>query len=153
MWKTILAVLALLAFLMSYAAFAESKAPGKSEDPIDAWMGAAMNQAVSTPEMVAVYTQAAKKWDDRLNQVYKACLAKLKTSQDQAALKEAQKKWLAFRDAERELIIAVCHFSPDGAVVGTIAQVISNDKFVELLRQRVLQLEDYLKILEGKGNL
>ena len=150
MWKTIIAVLALLA-LMSQAALAESKTPAK--DPIDAWMDAAMDQAVSTPEMVEVYTQAAKKWDDRLNRVYQACQARLKKPQDQAALKEAQRKWLAFRDAERELIGVVGYFTPDGSPAGTIAQVESNGQFVQLVRQRVLRLEDYLKILKGEGNL
>ena len=152
MWKTSLAVMAFLAF-MTHAALAESQTPTRTEDPIDAWMGAAMDQVVSTPEMVEVYTQAAKKWDDRLNRVYKACLAKLKKPQDRATLKEAQRKWLAYREAERDLINAVCYFTPDGSPAGTIAQVIAPGKLVELLRERVLRLEDYLKILEGQGSL
>ena len=152
MWKTIIAVLALLA-LMSHAALPEGKTPTETKDPIDAWMDAAMYQAVSTPEMVAVYTQAAKKWDDRLNRVYQACQARLKKPQDQAALKEAQRKWLAFRDAERELIGAVCYFTPDGSAPGTIAQVESNGQLVQLVRQRVLRLEEYLQILKGEGSL
>ena len=82
--------------------------------------------------MVEVYTQAAKKWDDRLNRVYQACQARLKTHQDQAALKKAQRKWLAYRTAEGELINAVCYFTPDGSPPGTIARVVANEKFVDL---------------------
>jgi uncharacterized protein YecT (DUF1311 family) len=152
MWKTSIAVLALLA-LMSQAALPEGKASTEKKNPIDAWMDAAMDQAVSTPEMVEVYTQAAKKWDERLNRVYQACQARLKTPQDQAALKEAQRKWLAYRDAERQLITAVCYFTPDGSPAGTIAQVESNGQLVQLVRQRVLRLEDYLRILKGEGSL
>lgn len=152
MWKTSLAVMAFLAF-MTHAAPAESQTPAMTGDPIDAWMGAAMDQAVSTPEMVEVYTQAAQKWDDRLNRVYQACRARLKKPQDRATLKEAQRKWLAYRDAERDLINTMCYFTPDGSPAGTIAQVIAAGKLVELVRERVLRLEDYLKILKGEGNL
>jgi uncharacterized protein YecT (DUF1311 family) len=152
MRKTIIALMVFLV-LMSQAALPGSKSPPVTKDPIDAWMDAAMEQAVSTPEMVAVYTEAVKKWDERLNRVYQACRAKLKRPQDRAALKEAQRKWLAYRDAEQELITAVCYFTPDGSPAGTIAQVESHGQLVRLVRQRVLRLEEYLKILEGEGSL
>jgi uncharacterized protein YecT (DUF1311 family) len=85
--------------------------------------------------------------------VYQACQAKLKKPQDQAALKEVQRKWLAYRDAELKLIAAVYYFTPDGSPAGTIAQVESNGQYVQLVRQRVLRLGNYLRILEGNGNI
>ena len=54
-------------------------------------------------------------------------------------LKNAQKKWLAFRDAESELSYAL-----DPNEGGTLQQVSSGSFAYDMLKKRVTDLEGYL---------
>ncbi len=92
----------------------------------------------STASVRNCYGAALKKMDARLNQVYKSLLAAL-TEEQKTVLRDAQRKWLAFREAERALSAAV---DPNSG--GTLALINADATAYELLRDRVKDLEAYL---------
>lgn len=60
---------------------------------------ACMRRATSTLDIVDCAGRETERWDARLNRAYQARIAALNDRQ-RAALKRAEKTWLAFRDAD-----------------------------------------------------
>jgi uncharacterized protein YecT (DUF1311 family) len=84
--------------------------------------------------------QAAKdfhKADAELNSTYAALMAKLPDAESKRKLKESQRAWLVFRDAEAA-------FEADEARGGTMAPILRYETMTELTRQRIKQLETRL---------
>jgi uncharacterized protein YecT (DUF1311 family) len=83
------------------------------------------------------------KADEGLNRAYKRIVQKLK-GQDQAAglFVKAQKSWIAFRDSE-------CAFVSSGASGGSIYPMIYSMCLEQVTKDRVKQLQNYLKCEEG----
>src|SRR5881396_1433706 len=84
--------------------------------------------------------QAAKdfeKVDAELNSAYAALLAKLPDAESKQKLKESQRAWLAFRDAEAA-------FAADQARGGSMAPTIRYETMTELTQQRIKQLKTRL---------
>jgi uncharacterized protein YecT (DUF1311 family) len=84
--------------------------------------------------------QAAKdfeKADAQLNSTYTALVAKLPDAESKRKLKESQRAWLVFRDAEAA-------FESDEARGGTMAPTLRYETMTELTRQRIKQLETRL---------
>ena len=69
--------------------------------------------------------------DAELNKTYKALLAKLPDAESKEKLKQSQRAWLAFRDAEAE-------FEGRG---GTMAPTLRYATKTELTQQRIKQLK------------
>lgn len=84
------------------------------------------------------YSTAYPKMDKRLNEVYRELMSKL-PPEKQAFLKEAQKKWLAYRKAEEKL-----SWMLDQNYGGTVQLLTADDFAYELLKARVIQIEKYL---------
>jgi uncharacterized protein YecT (DUF1311 family) len=86
------------------------------------------------------------KADEALNRAYKQIVQKLK-GQDQAAglFVKAQKSWLAFRDSE-------CAFVSSGASGGSIQPMIYSMCLEQVTKERVKQLQNYLKCEEGDSS-
>src|SRR5438128_7857579 len=85
--------------------------------------------------------QAAKdfeKVDAELNNTYEALLNKLPDAESKQKLKESQRAWLAFRDAETEL-------AADQARGGSMAPTIRYETMTELTQQRIKQLKSHLE--------
>ncbi|HBY9708571.1 lysozyme inhibitor LprI family protein [Klebsiella aerogenes] len=85
----------------------------------------------NTPEAISCMSTELKYWDTRLNQVYRDVL---KTSASPQSWKEAQRKWLTFRDAQCHAMIA----SPAGSAGETDYEGCQ----LNMTLERTLQLED-----------
>jgi len=81
--------------------------------------------------------QAAKdfeKADAQLNSTYAALMAKLPDAESQGKLKESQRAWIAFRDAEAA-------FAADEFRGGSMAPTLRYATMTELTQQRIKQLK------------
>jgi len=76
--------------------------------------------------------------DAELNKTYEALLTKLPDAESKQKLKESQRAWLAFRDAEAA-------FVADHARGGSMAPTIRYETMTELTQQRIKQLNTRLK--------
>ena len=84
--------------------------------------------------------QAAKDFeraDTELNKTYEALLRKLPDAESKQKLKESQRAWLAFRDAEAAL-------AADQARGGSMAPIVRYETMAELTQQRIKQLKTRL---------
>jgi uncharacterized protein YecT (DUF1311 family) len=82
--------------------------------------------------------QAAKdfhKADAELNRTYEALMAKLPDAESKQKLKESQRAWIAFRDAEAA-------FAAGG---GTMAPTLRYATMTELTEQRIKQLKSHFE--------
>jgi uncharacterized protein YecT (DUF1311 family) len=75
--------------------------------------------------------------DAELNKAYEALLKKLPDRQGKEKLKQSQRAWLAFRDAEAA-------FTADQARGGSMAATIRYETMTELTQQRIKQLKTRL---------
>lgn len=82
---------------------------------------------------------AYQQMDSRLNEVYSLLMGKL-TPPKRELLKDAQRKWLAFRDAELKLTKSL-----DPNVGGTISSVTGAGDSYEILKKRTKELEQHLR--------
>ena len=120
--------------LATLACLAAAAPPPMTAKAIDTRLDACMQDHVSTAEMVDCAAAAARAYDATLNATYQALLAGLDAPSAQK-LRDAQRKWLQFRDADAE----VWH-APWVAGTGTILRVESGAHAVSLLRSRVESL-------------
>jgi|SRR5205823_12442706 len=84
--------------------------------------------------------QAAKEFDKvdaELNRTYEALLAKLPDAEGKEKLKQSQRAWLAFRDAEAA-------FAADQTRGGSMGPTIRYETMTELTQQRIKQLKSRL---------
>ena len=84
---------------------------------------------------------AYQEMDNRLNEVYSLLMGKL-TPPKRELLKDAQRKWLAFRDAELKLSKSL-----DPNVGGTISSVTGAGDSYEILKKRTKELEQHLRTI------
>jgi uncharacterized protein YecT (DUF1311 family) len=77
------------------------------------------------------------KADAELNKTYEALLKKLPDVGSKEKLKQSQRAWLAFRDAEAA-------FAADQARGGSMAPIIRYETMTELTQQRIKQLKTRL---------
>jgi len=110
---------------------------------IDGERSMCLSEAASTYDMNQCSGEALTKMDTLLNELYKELMGKL-TPEKQALLKDAQRKWLAFREAEGKL-----SYDLDPAAGGTLQSVNANDFAYRILKQRVVDFENYRDGLEG----
>ena len=76
--------------------------------------------------------------DAELNKTYEALLTRLPDAQGKEKLKQSQRAWLAFRDAEAA-------FASDQARGGSMAPTMRYAIMTELTQQRIKQLKAHLK--------
>ena len=92
----------------------------------------------STASVRFCFSRGIEKMDQRLNALYRSLLGKLNEEQ-KALLRDSQRKWLAFREAEAKLASAV-----DPNAGGSLA-LIADDSFqFEMLKKRVKDFEALL---------
>jgi uncharacterized protein YecT (DUF1311 family) len=91
-------------------------------------------QAAINAQARAEFVQA----DAELNKTYEALLTKLPDAGSKQKLKESQRAWLAFRDAEAA-------FAADQARGGSMAPTIRHETMTELTQQRIKQLKSHLE--------
>lgn len=95
----------------------------------------------STIGMVEAIIDLEKEYDLLLNKYYKILVAKLNET-DKGILKNSQRNWIQFRDIERQLNSEISKEEYSGG--GTIQQIIVSDKYLNITKNRVLELNDYL---------
>lgn len=90
--------------------------------------------------MQSINYQAAKMYDSLLNKYYKKLTTLLK-GDDKKVLQQAQKAWLAFRDAENTLtgIMSKDEYSGGGSIQG----LINSGMYLERIRKRVEELFEH----------
>lgn len=82
-------------------------------------------------------------WDKELNIAYENLMASLSPS-DQQVLRNAQRQWIAFRDAEFKAIDAL-YKSKDGTMYIPMRVA----ERLDILKTRVLQLQGYRALMDG----
>ncbi|OHD55881.1 MAG: hypothetical protein A2Y33_08615 [Spirochaetes bacterium GWF1_51_8] len=131
----------LLAVLFSVSpVFAEN-----SDHPIDIKLDKSMQADESTHGMVQALTTAMKEWDAELNKYYKE-LQDVLDKKGKESLKKVQLEWIAFRDAEFELLDAMMLQAE-----GTMYQVFNANYQMNIVKDRALELKDYYDAFFGAG--
>src|SRR4029079_2382989 len=85
----------LIALLVAMHAWGQDE----RKHPIDRKIAAAEEKAGNTAEMRQTYVDGLQMWDAELNRVYAELKQKLKPKSF-AALQNAQRQWIAYRDAQ-----------------------------------------------------
>lgn len=108
-------------------------------DAIDAAYSACLDKSEGvTANMKDCSGEAINKMDSRLNQLYKTLMEKL-AKPKQELLRNAQRKWLAWRSAEQDLSYAL-----DPNEGGTLQGVSAGGFAYDMLKRRAQELEVYL---------
>jgi len=125
--------LLLLLSLLSFSALAADP------DPLDAALDAclAKPEALSTTGMVECADAAIRGWDKRLNEVYQQVMTDL-DPKSQELLRASQRRWVAFREAEREAM-----GGPWRQDRGTIIRVLTVNADLSAIKERVQELQLY----------
>lgn len=119
---------------------------GAPLDHADQCLGLHAQPCMSKPEgqttagMVSCIGEEGAAWDAVLNREYEALRAALDEEQ-RAAMLDAQRKWIAFRDAD-------CAF-PRVFVRGTLAQPWAADCVMQHTARRALELRGYRDFMEN----
>jgi len=123
------------ALCLPMAAAAES-----SVHPIDAEESACLDHSGGvTANMITCSSQALESWDKALNQVYSKLKEKLDDN-GRKALRDAQRLWIRYRDAEFANIDAIYL----GRLQGTMWRPVAVGAKSELVKARVMDLSAYL---------
>jgi uncharacterized protein YecT (DUF1311 family) len=80
--------------------------------------------------------------DEELNKAYRLLMSKLPRSQQQA-LRDSQRKWLAFRDVEVQFIVG----NWTGDRFGSSASISVGDYRSSLVKKLIIQLLHYVKTI------
>jgi uncharacterized protein YecT (DUF1311 family) len=115
------------------------------KDPIDMQMDAAMEENGSTAGMVEAITTAQEKWEAKLNSKYKSLKQKMPPDEF-AALQQAQRAWIAYRDKQIESY-AITY----GKMDGTMWIPIHASAVMQLTKQRAQELENILGLLDERS--
>lgn len=109
----------------------------QDEHPIDRKLGNCLDRNDTTMGMLDCMGTAYTHWDAELNTVYRELMANLPPPA-QDALRDAQRRWLAFRDAEFATIDQIY-----GNRDGTMWRLNSSGARLDLLSRRVKDLIAY----------
>ena len=116
--------------------------------PIDGAYQKDLARDSSTAGTVEASNRAAAKWDRELNRVYKALMAQPGPEARQK-LQASQRRWLAYRDAERTAVGAMAGDLYEQNGGGTLWGMVAAVRSMEILRARALELTEYLDLYTG----
>ncbi|KFC23203.1 lysozyme inhibitor LprI family protein [Epilithonimonas lactis] len=109
-----------------------------AQNKIDQDLEKCLSQRNSTAGQVSCVSSARDSWDKELNKSYLSLSQKLSKT-GKSELVEAQRNWMKFRDSEFKLIDKY-YF---GVKKGTLFYVIAENKKLEIVKERALQLKEY----------
>lgn len=112
--------------------------------PIDRDLAAAIDENPSTAGMIQAIAAATEAWDAEMNRAYQALESRM-FPKEFASLKEAQKAWIAYRDAQ---ITSIQRFYTN--MEGTMWRPVAANAVMELTRQRALFLQDMERLLDER---
>jgi uncharacterized protein YecT (DUF1311 family) len=121
-----------------------SYAGDEESDPIDQKLEECIKKNFSTAGMNSCSNAAYEEWDKLLNDVYKKLLSKL-AKDAREALKNSQREWIKYRDAEFRFVNAYY----DG-FQGSVWTNLNHGDHVNLIRARALKLKSYLELMDMK---
>lgn len=124
---------------------APSEQPAEEKHPIDREYDECMEKNSSTAGMVQCTDKAYKKWDAELNRVYGVLMKKL-PAKKAAVLKESQRDWLTYRDANYKLIDAIYD-----ELQGTMYIPMRLYAKLRIVRERALLLSSYVELMADAG--
>ena len=110
---------------------------------IDIWKENASIKAGTTQNILELNNEAYRKWDKALNDVYKSLMNKLPEN-DKKLLRESQRKWLSFQKSEFKFMSLHIHRAG-----GSLSRVISSERRLAFIRNRVVELEAYEFIFDS----
>ncbi|HAI68314.1 MAG TPA: hypothetical protein DCM38_02630 [Gammaproteobacteria bacterium] len=114
------------------------------EHPIDIKTQTCLDNNYQTNEkMKGCSLQAYEDWDAELNKVYKALKKSELDAKVKKQIKQAQRKWLKYRNTEFKAIDAIYDAEKRGG--GTMWGLLAADAKVEIVKNRVLVLSGYLQ--------
>jgi uncharacterized protein YecT (DUF1311 family) len=114
-----------------------------AQNKIDTDLEKCLAKDNSTAGQRSCINSARDSWDKELNKSYLSLTQKLsKTGKKE--LVEAQRNWILFRDSEFKLIDKY-YFD---VKKGTLFYVIAENKKLEIVKERALQIEEYLEQLD-----
>jgi len=109
-----------------------------AQNKIDQDLEKCLSKDNSTAGQRNCINSAQKSWDKELNKTYISLSQKL-SKNGKKELVEAQRNWISFRDSEFKLIDKY-YFD---VKKGTIFYVIAENKKLEIVKERALQLKEY----------
>lgn len=124
------AIVILFFLINSILSFAQNK--------IDADLERCLNKDNSTAGQRSCINSARDSWDKELNKSYLSLSQKL-SKNEKKELVEAQRSWILFRDSEFKLIEKY-YFD---VKKGTMFYVIAENKKLEIVKERALQIKEY----------
>ena len=132
-----------LTLLLASPLHAQTDAP--DPHPIEAELSRCMEtpEGMSTHGMRQCLGNASEAWDKEMNRIWGELMREL-PAPAKDSLRAAQRKWIAFRDAELEALA-----QSYGAMPGTMYLVMHADAVSSLTRDRVRQLDALLEALRS----
>ena len=115
--------------------------------PIDKTTTACINKNYSSAGMITCFNQAYDQWDKELNTVYSLLMNNLKDQQLQT-LQQTQTAWIKYKNAQFELFNQTYD-----SLTGTMWTPIKLEATVNLIKNRVLELQTYLDNLRQSGKI
>ena len=116
------------------------------KDPIDVEVDKMMEKDPSTAGMNQAIDRGIELWDAEMNKAYNSLMKKLPEG-ERAILKKSQVVWLAYRDANNNLVSTVY-----GHAQGTMYSSMANDEGLEIVKTRTLLLRKYIDILDENSD-
>ena len=133
-------LLVFILFILPKQGFSEEK---EKKHPIDVWLEKCMEKEnYTTAGMLNCSSQALDKWDKELNRVYKELIKKL-SPEEKELLKQSQRQWIKFRDAEFKWISGLY------LGIGTNIPLEKMSIMLDIVKERVKMLEEYLDLVKG----
>jgi uncharacterized protein YecT (DUF1311 family) len=113
----------------------------QDNNPIDNELSECMDKDPSTMGVLECIDIAYQKWDDELNTYYKKLLEIL-DEEGKTFLKDAQRKWIEFRDLEFKNIQSIYSFKE-----GTMYLPMQAFDKMDIVKNRARELKDYFELL------
>lgn len=113
---------------------------GPGKHPVESKVDALLANPRCTLDETSGARMAAQLWDDELNRVYRELRSKLDAS-DANALQDAQRRWIAWRDAEFGFTGSMYFRQP-----GSIFQPMSEHHKMNIVRSRAFDLQHWLEM-------
>lgn len=117
------------------------KAQAKKNYPIEQALQNCIAKDFANTALLKCYQTAYQEWDKELNQLYKE-LRQLLNNKQQRVLKNAQRNWINYRDSEFLMLTTIY-----GNLAGNQWQLLIIATKVEIVKQRALELHDYIQTL------
>ncbi len=114
-------------------------ANNQKKDTIDKWVEEQIAKDPSTAGEIHAYDKGSEMWDKELNRIYNELMKRLDKHQE-TALKEAQRNWIKYRDAEYQAISQIIQ-----GLEGTMWLPVPSARLYKINRQRAIELKDYLE--------